>query len=153
MSVKDGKTVLIVMKPFKMIFGVMIRVMVFNATFNNISVISWWSVLLVEETTDLSQVTNKLHYIMLYQVHLAWVGFKLTKLVVIDTDCIDSYKSNYHAITTMMTPLTRGKKTNQQKIYIDFCTFIYFSKRWQNCSHCDETFTFTGIITAVLKGH
>ena len=27
-----------------------IRVMVFNVTFNNISVISWWSVLLVEET-------------------------------------------------------------------------------------------------------
>jgi len=24
--------------------------MVFNATFNNISIISWWSVLLVEET-------------------------------------------------------------------------------------------------------
>ena len=29
---------------------VMIRVMVFNATFNNIPVISWWSVLLMEET-------------------------------------------------------------------------------------------------------
>jgi hypothetical protein len=27
-----------------------VRVMVVNATFNNISVISWWSVLLVEET-------------------------------------------------------------------------------------------------------
>ena len=27
-----------------------IGVMVFNATFNNISVISWWSVLLVEKT-------------------------------------------------------------------------------------------------------
>jgi hypothetical protein len=27
-----------------------VRVMVFNATFNNISVISWWSVLFVEET-------------------------------------------------------------------------------------------------------
>ena len=27
-----------------------VRVMVFNATFNNISIISWWSVLLVEET-------------------------------------------------------------------------------------------------------
>ena len=27
-----------------------VRVMVFNATFNNISVISWWSVLLLEET-------------------------------------------------------------------------------------------------------
>jgi len=27
-----------------------VRVMVFNATFNNMSVISWWSVLFVEET-------------------------------------------------------------------------------------------------------
>jgi hypothetical protein len=40
--------------------------MVFNATFNNISVISWRSVLLVEETgvpgktTDLPQVTAKI---------------------------------------------------------------------------------------------
>jgi hypothetical protein len=38
--------------------------MVFNAIFNNISVISWWSVLLVEETgvpgetTNLSQFTD-----------------------------------------------------------------------------------------------
>jgi hypothetical protein len=29
---------------------VMVVVMVFNATFNNISAIMWWSVLLVEET-------------------------------------------------------------------------------------------------------
>jgi hypothetical protein len=29
---------------------VRVRVMVVNAIFNNISVISWWSVLLVEET-------------------------------------------------------------------------------------------------------
>jgi hypothetical protein len=29
---------------------VWVRIMVFNATFNNISAISWWSVLLGEET-------------------------------------------------------------------------------------------------------
>ena len=28
---------------------------------------------------------------MLYRVHLVWMEFKLTTLVVIDTDCIDSY--------------------------------------------------------------
>jgi hypothetical protein len=32
------------------IAGLRVRVNVFNATFNNISAISWWSVLLVEET-------------------------------------------------------------------------------------------------------
>jgi acetylornithine/succinyldiaminopimelate/putrescine aminotransferase len=35
---------------------------------------------------------------MLYRVHLAWEGFELTTLVVIGTDFIDSYKSNYHMI-------------------------------------------------------
>ena len=63
-----------------------VRLMVFNATFNNASVMSWRSLLLVEETgvpgenlmnwfvclfvclktTDLSQATDKLYHIMLY---------------------------------------------------------------------------------------
>ena len=41
--------------------------MVFNATFNKISIISWGSVLLMDETTDLSQVTDKLDYIMEFE--------------------------------------------------------------------------------------
>ena len=46
--------------------------MVFNTTFNNISVISWRSVSLVEETGVLgehylSQVSDKLDHILLYE--------------------------------------------------------------------------------------
>jgi hypothetical protein len=46
----------------------MVRVLVFNATFNNISAISWRPVLVVEEaeyperTTDPGQATGKLHH-------------------------------------------------------------------------------------------
>jgi hypothetical protein len=34
--------------------------------------------------------------IMFYRVHLIWVGFELTMLVVVGTDYIASCKSNYH---------------------------------------------------------
>jgi hypothetical protein len=40
--------------------------MVFNATLNNISVISCHSVLLVEETKENQQVTDKFYHIILY---------------------------------------------------------------------------------------
>ena len=73
-----------------------VRVMVFNSTFNNISVISWGLVLLVEEigvpekSTDMPQVTDNFiaHCCIDYRVHLARAGFELTALVLIGTDCI-----------------------------------------------------------------
>ena len=76
--------------------------MTFNAIFNNISVISLRSVLLVEETgipgENHRPVASHWQTLSHTVVHLA-LRFELTTSVVICTDCIGSCKSNYHTIT------------------------------------------------------
>ena len=55
-----------------------------------------------EKTTDLQEATNKLYRIMLYSSPRA--GIEPTTSVVIDTDRIDSCKSNYNTITATTAP-------------------------------------------------
>ena len=89
--------------------------MVFNATFNNISAISWRSALLVEETGG--HEDNQRHVVSHWQAFFEytspWTGLEHTPLVVIYTDCMGSCKSNYHAITATTTP---GKYKKSLKI-------------------------------------
>ena len=98
----------------------LVRLMVLNTSFINISVILWRSVLLVGKTTDLSQVIDKRYHIMLYTS--SWSRFELTTSVVIDTDCICSCKCNYHTIITAMTVLlcTRNIFHQQSNIISTF---------------------------------
>jgi hypothetical protein len=80
--------------------------MVFNTTFDNISV------LLVEETgvPEENHWSVAIHWQTLsHNVVLSTPcherGSKSQLLVVIGTDCTGSCKSNYHTITTTMAPL------------------------------------------------
>ena len=78
----------------------------FNVTFNNISVISWRSVLLVEETRvprenhNLPQSHRQTlsHNVVSSAPRHEWDSNSQT-LLVIGTDCTGSCKSNYRAIT------------------------------------------------------
>jgi hypothetical protein len=72
-----------------------VRVMVFNATFNNVSVTSWLSVLLVEETgVNHRHVANHWQTLPYYTPRLR--GFEFTTLVVVDNDSKGSCRSNYN---------------------------------------------------------
>ena len=81
----------------------MVRVMVLNATFNNIWVVSWRSVLLVEETGEnhwpaANHWQTLSHNVVSRTPFLS--GLELATLDVIGTHWIGSFKSNYHMITS-----------------------------------------------------
>ena len=111
--------------------------MVLNATFNKISIISWLSVLLVEEIgvpgenhrPFASNWPTLLHNVVSSTPHHMCAGFELATLVVIDTDCICNCKSNYHTITTTTT-LTLSIRLggrghcNPNSFHIKYLTFL-----------------------------
>ena len=93
--------------PISLVCGCMVP----NATFNNISIISWrWKK--PEKTTDLSEGIDKLYHIMLHRVHLACVWFDLTTLVVIGTDNTCSFNP-----TTIRSRPRRPLIANQKHLY------------------------------------
>ena len=55
---------------------------------------------------------------MLYREHLAWTGFELKTLVVIGTDRIGSYKSNYYKITTITNPFLQCSQLCTERIFM-----------------------------------
>ena len=68
---------------------VRVRVVVLNATFNNISVRGgqfYWGGWGTGENRR--SVADKLDHIMFYRVHLTWVGFDLTTLMMICTNIL-----------------------------------------------------------------
>jgi hypothetical protein len=102
--------------------------MVFNATFNNISVISWRSILLIEETEVPGE--NHLPVVSLLQTlshnveRLTMNGIRTHILVVIGSDCTGNRKSNYHTITT-----TAALRIKQQSLSIHL-NEVWFFRNW-----------------------
>ena len=81
--------------------------MVFNATFNNISAISWQYVLLVEETgvprenqTCRKQLTNFIPK-SCFEYTSQYAGFELTSLMMLGTDWL----TNSHIAMKLLSPI------------------------------------------------
>ena len=93
-------------KPNTVFLIVFVSVIVLNATFNNISAISWRSVLLVEETrvpeVNHRRTASQWHITCCIKYASLWAGFELTPFVVICTELKGRCKFNYNTIKTTM---------------------------------------------------
>jgi hypothetical protein len=110
--------------------------LVFYATFSNISVISWRSVLLVEETGAPTEnhrpVTSHWltlsHNVVSSTPRLGGIS-NSPLLVVIGTDCIGSCKSNYHAVMTTTAPSNNWSPSNTP-VYLTEDIFFLYCRQW-----------------------
>jgi hypothetical protein len=88
----------------------MVRVMEFNATFNNISVISWWSVLLVEKSRVSEENRHAADHWQALSHNIVSSTPRLSGIWTENvSDCIGSCQSNYHTITTTTTTIITGE--------------------------------------------
>ena len=68
----------------------------------------WWRKSeYLQKTMDLPQVTDKISHTVVSSTHRLSEIRTRTTLVVIGTNCIGSYKSNYHMIMTMTAPVNQ----------------------------------------------
>jgi hypothetical protein len=110
------------------------RVIVFNAMFNNISVISWRSVLLVMKpeypvkTTNLTQVTDKSYQIMLFQVHFAMSRVLIAQVVLFwQSHCLS------YDLKILTTPLVSSRLVYQSFKHFNFS--IYTTNNRMSCCY------------------
>ena len=109
--------------------------MMLNATFNNISIISWRSYFFLicggnpstrrKPSTCRKSLTNFYH-IMLYWIHLTWAGFEFTISGVISTEYIGICKSNYHTSTTTTASFVISIN-NLLIIYLPFMIYLFIA--------------------------
>ena len=89
------------------------------------------------KTTDLSQVTDKLYHIMLYTS--PWSRIEFTTSVVIGTDCMGSFKSNYHTITATTAPTIYWEKVHVTQSLVETCT-SFWTHLWHVIDIVDKVF-------------
>ena len=104
---------------------------VFNDTFNNISVILWWSVLLVEKTW----VSGKYYrpaasnwQTLSHNVVSSTPRLNRILTHNISSDRQGSYKSNYHTITTMAFPISIHKFDQMHVQATEMLNYQYISQ-------------------------
>ena len=111
--------------PKKPTYKIWFRFMVFNATFNNISVISWRSVLLVEKTV----VPGENHQPVASHWQTLSHNVVSSTPRLIGIDCTGSCNTNYHLITSTTAP-PKYKETQKLNSVILFKNNINIGIQW-----------------------
>ena len=137
--------------------------MVFNATFNNISVISWWSILLVQETgvpggnhRPAANNWQTVSHNVVFEYISSWSGFELITLVVLAFEPPDPWFSNIVQINkrhkhedirssqSMSTCFVPNTDKSHIKQHNNFIMFIFYTTIWQQYDFI--IFMYVGVI-------